>query len=270
MCNEKFHSYLYRMKLHYRLTGEGKSIILLHGLFGSSDNWQSFARSLSGKGYTVITPDLRNHGLSPHSGNFTIKEMANDLYELMNDLRLTSAVILGHSLGGKTAMQFAFEYPQLVDGLIVVDISPRKYEVQHHNVINALKLVDTASLKSRAEAEAILFSQLKDQGVVQWLMKSLYRKEKNSFDWRFNLEVISQQIENTAEEITTSEPFKKPVLFVKGEKSDYITTTDETLIHQLFENVEIKTAPLAGHWVQAENPAWLLTETTEFLLKLSN
>ncbi len=253
------------MKLHFREIGTGQPVIILHGLFGSSDNWQTFGKNIAEKGYRVVLVDLRNHGLSPHAEAFTFEEMANDVKELINGENLADVVLMGHSLGGKTAMEFAKLFPEKLNGLIVVDIAPRRYAVHHRQILDTLLQVDTNSLKSRSEAEELLKKGITDIGSRQFLLKNLYWKEKDRLDWRFNLKVINDKIENVGGQITYSLPFSKPTLFIKGEKSDYIKYDDEREIFEIFTNVEIKTAPGAGHWVHADNPEWMLVVVEEFL-----
>lgn len=253
------------MKLHTRILGEGTPVVILHGLFGSSDNWQTFGRKLSEHGCKVIMADLRNHGLSPHSDEMNFSVLADDVKELFDDENLSSAYIIGHSLGGKTAMQFAFNNPERVSGLIVVDIAPRHYAVHHRQILDSLLSVDLSSIKSRNEAEEILAKGIDEPSVVQFLMKGLYRKEKDQFAWRYNLDTINKQIENVGAAVYPSVPFDKTTLFVKGEKSNYISYEDEKEIFEHFTNVEIKTAPGAGHWVHAENPEFLFLEVVRLL-----
>ncbi len=253
------------MKLHFREIGSGVPIIILHGLFGSSDNWQTFGKHLTEKGFKVVMVDLRNHGLSPHDDEFNFEAMALDVKELIDAENFTDAIIMGHSLGGKTAMEFAKLFPEKLSGLIVVDIAPRRYAVHHKQILDTLLQVDTKTLAARSEAEEILNTGISDLGTRQFLLKNLYWKEKHQLDWRFNLKVINEKIENVGERITFDHTFSKPSLFIRGEKSDYISYDDEREIFEMFADVEIKTAPGAGHWVHADNPAWLLEEVVSFL-----
>jgi len=252
------------MKLYKRILGEGKPIVILHGLFGSSDNWQTFGRKLSEQGFRVILADLRNHGQSPHSDEMNFKVMAEDIKELLDDEGLPSAFLAGHSLGGKTAMKFAFMYPEMISKLVVIDIAPRAYPVHHQGIIESLQKVDTNSLKTRAEAESQLAIGIEDSSTQQFLLKNLYRKEKDLFAWRFNLDAIKKQIENVGEATYPSSPFDKPTLFIRGEKSIYINYDDEREIYDHFLNVVVKAAPTSGHWVHADNPEWLLGEFLNF------
>jgi esterase len=256
------------MKLNFRKVGEGKPVVILHGLFGSSDNWQTFGKQLAGSGYAVYMVDLRNHGLSPHDVALNYSVLAEDVHELFLSEHLQAAVLIGHSLGGKTAMTFSFQHPESVKGLVVVDIAPRQYPIQHRYVLDALLSVDLNTVKSRQEVEAQLSKHLNETSVIQFMMKNLYWKEKDRLNWRFNLEAINSQIESVGKATKPENHFSKPTLFIKGEKSDYITYDDEREIFELFENVEVKSAPGAGHWVHAENPSFLLEVVRTFILKI--
>lgn len=253
------------MKLHHRIIGTGKSIIILHGLFGSSDNWQTFAKALAGAGYEVMLVDLRNHGLSPHADEFNFTIMASDVKELMDSENFDQTILMGHSLGGKVAMKFAELYSEKISKLIVVDIAPRFYEVHHRQILDTLLQVDTTQSTTRPAVEEILKSGIEDFATRQFLMKNLYWKEKDRLDWRFNLKVINEKIGAVGEEISYTFPFTKPTMFVKGEKSNYISTKDETAIMKMYSNVQIKTAPGSGHWVHADNAEWLLSTVLEFV-----
>ncbi len=261
-------NYLCGMKLHFRKIGEGEPVIILHGLFGSSDNWQTFSKQLAATGFAVYLVDLRNHGQSPHDAEFNYTALAGDIDELMRDEHLENAVIIGHSLGGKTAMAFSFQHPEKVKGLVVIDIAPKQYPVHHRGILDALLSVDVNRITSRQDAEDILKRQIHETATLQFLLKNLYWKTKDSLDWRFNLEVINNEISNVGSETLPSSPFEKPTLFIKGEKSDYISFDDEKEIFELFKKVEVKTAPGAGHWVHAENPEWLLDSLVKFIAEI--
>lgn len=253
------------MKLNHRTIGTGKPVLILHGLFGSSDNWQSFGKQLAEKGFQAVLIDLRNHGLSPHDNEFTFGVMAADVRELIDTEGLSDCIVMGHSLGGKTAMKMAELYPELLSALIVVDIAPRRYEVHHRQILDSLLSVDLSKVKTRSEAEEILTKGIPDFGTKQFLLKNLYWKEKDQLAWRFNLKILNEKIENVGESIKFVPPFSKPALFIKGQRSNYIGYEDEREIFELFSKVEIKTAPDAGHWVHADNPTWLLEVVVNFL-----
>lgn len=252
------------MELHYRTMGEGQPIIILHGVFGTSDNWQTFAKQLSDS-YQIFLLDQRNHGLSPHSDTFDYHVMAEDLREFIERHELKNPVILGHSMGGKVAMFFAVSHPNLFEKMIVVDIAPRHYPVHHQKILEALGAVKIDQVSSRKEAEDQMKPYIADFGIRQFLLKNLKREDNDSFGWKLNLSVIRDNIERIGEAVDDSRPVDKPVLFVGGEKSDYIRDEDHALISKIFPQARIKTIPGAGHWVHAEQPKLLLEEVKGFL-----
>lgn len=241
------------MKLHYRDLGQGTPFVILHGLFGLSDNWQTLAKYFSQK-YHVYLPDLRNHGRSPHSAEFGYDLMVQDLQEFIAEHQLQNPVVMGHSMGGKVAMNFALSYPEQVSKLIAVDIAPRPYPVHHQDIIDGLNTVDITSMTSRTEAELALAPYIPEAEVRLFLLKNLYRREDNSFGWRMNLAAIERNIEEVGRETTSDTPFNKPTLFIKGANSRYIQEKDTDAIQQFFPQAQIETIADAGHWVHAEAP----------------
>ncbi|HNR18975.1 MAG TPA: alpha/beta fold hydrolase [Bacteroidia bacterium] len=252
------------MKLFFRKYGEGKPIVILHGLFGLSDNWQSFAKQLEQNNFSVYAVDLRNHGSSPHHKEFNYNVLATDVFELLEAEQIENPILMGHSLGGKTAMRFALNYPEKISSLIVVDIAPRYYTPHHQQILEGLSTVDVNLIKSRGEAEKILSEKIPEPGTRQFLLKNLYWKNKERLDWKFSLRFIADGIENVGEEITSGKTFDKPTLFIAGEKSKYINASDAVDITKLFPQSELTIAPNAGHWVHADNPVWLLNKVLEF------
>ncbi len=251
------------MKLNFRQAGEGRPLIILHGLFGSGDNWVTVTKPLA-ENFQVFVLDQRNHGRSPHSAEHSYPSMTADLVEFIEGYNLDSPFVLGHSMGGKTAIQLALTHPDLVSKLIVVDISPRYYTPHHQDVIAGLSAVDLVNLKSREQAEAAMLPHLPEVGVRQFLLKNLYRTESGGFDWRMNLKDIIKNIENIGTE-NTGRPFNKPTLFLRGEKSRYIQEDDRVIISSLFSNSKIETIAGAGHWVQAEKPKEFVESVIHFL-----
>ena len=256
------------MQLFSRQFGAGPPVIILHGLFGSSDNWQTFGKKLSEQGYQVHALDLRNHGQSPHDPEFDYASLAGDVEGYIRYHHLQLPVVLGHSLGGKTTLRLALQHPALLAGMVIVDIAPRYYPVHHRSILDALHSVDFNTIRSRTDAEKILSAYIKEPAVLQFLMKNLWWKDKDQLAWRFNLEAISHNIENVGEAVYPDGFFHLPSLFVRGEKSNYISDADELEILDNFHGSEVKTAPGAGHWVHAENPSWLMDEVLTFLKKL--
>lgn len=257
------------MKLYHRELGQGEPLIILHGLFGSSDNWMSIAKELE-EHYKIYLVDQRNHGQSPHSDEFSYEAMAEDLNDFIEEHGIKNPSILGHSMGGKTAMKFAITHTDKWEKLIVVDMAPRAYPVHHSTILDGLKSIDVENLKSRGEADKQLAKSIKDVGTRQFLLKNLARKDEGGFEWKINLPVIDKNIEAMGEGIENRLAIEKDVLFIRGEKSDYIQDKDNILIVQLFPNSEVKTVKNAGHWVHAEQPEALLKMVTEFLQSTHN
>jgi len=247
------------MKLHFRKVGEGKPLLILHGLFGSADNWNTLAKKFS-EDYLVYAIDLRNHGLSPHSSDWNYEIMASDVLELINGEGLTKVNIIGHSMGGKVAMNLAFRKPELIENLIVVDIAPRYYPPHHQEVIEAILAVDLKNALSRKDAELSLREKIGNEAVVQFLLKNLYwqdMQDKKVLAWRMNIDVIANKIEEVGQENILQEAENTgniKTTFIKGELSNYINPSDETLIKEIFKSVNIIEIKNAGHWVQAEKP----------------
>lgn len=252
------------MKLHHRDLGQGTPFVILHGLFGLLDNWQTLAKYWSQQ-YHVYLVDLRNHGRSPHSTDFNYDLMVEDLAEFLTEHQLENPVIMGHSMGGKVAMNFALRYPEKVSKLIIVDIAPRPYPVHHQDIINGLNAINISNITSRTEAETALAPYIPEAETRLFLLKNLYRREDNSFGWRMNLAAIEHNIEEVGQETTSDVSFTKPTLFIKGEKSRYIQDKDIPAIQNLFPQVKIETVPNAGHWVHAEAPEKFYQLVVDFI-----
>ena len=241
------------MKLHANVLGEGAPLLILHGFLGMSDNWKTLGREFSEAGFEVHLIDQRNHGRSPHSDEFNYLVLAKDIKEYIDTHSLQKCVLLGHSMGGKTAMTAACLFPHVVEKLIVVDISPRYYAPHHQEILNGLSAVNEANLSSRGEAEELLAEYVKEPDVRLFLLKNLYWKSKGKLALRLNLEALIENIEVVGAALADDAVFNKPTLFVKGEKSTYIREEDRPLIKKHFPSSEIISIPRAGHWVHAEN-----------------
>ena len=253
------------MKLHFKKLGQGKPILILHGLFGFSDNWHTIGKELSHT-YQVFLLDARNHGRSPHIDSIDYPSMVEDIYEFLTDIQLREVILLGHSMGGKTAMNFALEYPHRVEKLIVVDISPRSYPVMHKDILEGLLSIKVNTIRSRSEADKQLSAHVPHKNIRQFLLKNLFRSEKGEYAWRLNLDSINKHIKNLGSGIGSQDKkYEKPVLFLKGENSQYIGEEDRELIPALFPSARIVTIPHASHWLHYENPGALLTEIKLFL-----
>lgn len=243
------------MELAYREYGTGQPLIILHGLFGQSDNWNTLAKRFAEKGFHVFTLDQRNHGLSPHSNEWDYQVMANDLNEFIKFHNLENPILLGHSMGGKTVMFYEMLYPGIADKIIVADMAPRAYAAHHDDVLKALNAVDFSDINTRKEAEAVLSQYISDFGTKQFLLKNIYWKEDASkqMDWRFNLKTITEKYDNVGVEVPAGSS-ETPTLFIRGEKSNYITASDEKDIADRFKHYTIETIANSGHWVHAEQP----------------
>ncbi|MFN4762468.1 alpha/beta fold hydrolase [Gillisia sp. Q332] len=251
--------------LHSTILGEGKPLLILHGFLGMGDNWKTLGNKFAEAGFQVHLLDLRNHGRSPHSGEMNYEVMAQDINEYCTRYSLKNIGLLGHSMGGKVAMQAAGTFPDLVEKLIIVDISPKYYAPHHKQIMEGLATLKEAKLTSRSEAEKLLESFIKDDGTRLFLLKNLYWKTKGKLALRLNLEVLNDKIEEVGKALPSKAHFEKPALFIKGEKSGYITKEDENLILHHFPNAEIVSIPGAGHWVHAEKMPEFYSEVMRFM-----
>ena len=240
------------MKLFYRELGQGQPIVIMHGIFGSSDNWLTQAKILSEQ-YRVITLDLRNHGQSPHDPTFDYPAMANDLVEFIREHKLKDAIVVGHSMGGKVAMNFAIANPDLLQKLVVVDISPRPYNLEHYVIIDGLKAIPIDKINSRNDAESALTPFVPEADVRQFLLKNLQRKAEGGFSWKINLPVIDKNLSNIGLDLQYEGKFNKPTLFIRGGRSKYVRDEDWSHIKEVFPQAVLETLD-TGHWVQAEKP----------------
>lgn len=253
------------MQLNYKTFGAGDPLIILHGLFGTLDNWQTVAKQLSDT-FMVYIIDQRNHGRSPHVDHITYPAMAQDLHEFMESNWIHKAHVLGHSMGGKTAMQLAMDYPEMIDKLLVVDIAPKAYEAGHNAIFEALLSVDLSKVSTRTEADAQLQALVPELGIRQFLLKNLTRdKENGAYKWKMNLPVIYSDYPKIIEGLDTTDVFEGETLFIRGGKSDYILPEDEVEIKTYFPEAKIETIEQAGHWVHAEAPKDLLDLVRQFL-----
>lgn len=262
------------MELFYRKTGNGAPLVILHGLYGSSDNWMSIARLLEDR-YTVYMVDHRNHGSSPHMTSHTYSDMVQDLLEFVTQLHLEDIVLLGHSMGGKVAMLFSLEYPKLVSKLIVVDIAPKNYTnasnfgqetTNHQFILASLSSLHPEDYTSRKDMDNALKSTLSSSTLRAFLLKNIKRTDDGKFAWRLNLPVLSESIDQIMDGFSVKrESSDVPALFVKGQHSTYIQTDDQFFINNLFPASQLVTLPNTGHWVHAEQPRLLVNTITYFL-----
>jgi pimeloyl-ACP methyl ester carboxylesterase len=254
------------MKLFFREFGEGMPVIILHGLFGQSDNWVTVGRRIADQ-FHVFIPDQRNHGQSPHTSIHSFPAMADDLAEFIEDHQIENPVLIGHSMGGKVAMTYALENPGKVRKLVIVDISPRKYpeRVTHTEVITQMLSIDLEKITTRTEVEKILESRITDTRVRMFILKNLYYKLPGKLAWRLNLETINQSMDLLFDGIQSESKYNGPTLFIRGGKSDYVLDSDIPLITGLFPEAVIKTISGASHWIHADAPEELCFLLSSFL-----
>ena len=246
------------MELFYRKYGEegAQPLIILHGLFGLSDNWVTFARRIAMEGFEVFVIDQRNHGRSPHSGIFNYLALTDDLFDFIDEHEIENPILLGHSMGGKVAMRFALENPDFIKKIVVVDISLKAYppRKQHKQIIEAMHAIDLSQVKNRREIEERLTPLISELRIRQFVMKNIYRNEQNQFEWRPHLEGIENNIDDLFDGIELHKTFDKPSLFIKGGASDYIVQEDFDAIRTNFPHAEIITIADTSHWVHVEAP----------------
>lgn len=262
--------------MHYQVIGEGETVILIHGLFGSLDNLQNLAKSLQHK-YQVIMIDLPNHGLSHHQATMQYDDLASQVTDLISELNLSSVHCIGHSMGGKVAMATALTYPQLITSLIVVDIAPVSYEPSHLSVFSALHAIKLEDIQNRQQALSVLLDHKIEPNTANFLLKNLIRCQSNEptlFKWKMNLDGLYQSYLNIIDwpyhqngvlDIQLFSEYTKPTLFIKGENSDYILPSYQNEIVTQFPQAQFSTIPNSGHWVHAENPLLFNQQVNNFL-----
>lgn len=253
------------MKLQHRIIGEGKPLIILHGLFGSSDNWQTHAKRFSDY-FQVILVDQRNHGHTDWSDEFDYDILAEDLHELITDLGLEKVNLLGHSMGGKTVMRYAQLYPDTIEKMIVVDMGIKGYPPHHQEILKGIAALNATPMDSRSAAEEVLLPFVPENGTRQFLMKNLYWIEKGKLAWRMNVEVLEREMQNILKAISDEEVFVQ-TLFIRGGMSKYIIDEDIPEIEDRFPDSSFLTIENAGHWVHAEQPEEFMNAVLEFLLR---
>jgi esterase len=253
------------MKLFYRKYGSGPDLIILHGLFGSSDNWVSIAKKISGN-FTIYIPDQRNHGNSPHDERHDYESMSDDLIELVNDLGLKKIFLAGHSMGGKTAMLFSSQWSDIIEGMLIADISPFSDEkrkaagrIENSSILKSMLKIDLSKAISRKEVEQSLAQDINSEKVRELIMKNLRRNSENNFEWKLNVPALLNNLENIVEGVRFQTGSNQqitgfPVVFLKGENSNYIRLGEFADITRIFPAAEFKTIKNAGHWIQADDP----------------
>lgn len=253
------------MELYSNILGKGKPFIFLHGFLGMGDNWKTLGTKFSELGYEVHLIDQRNHGRSFHSNDFSYEAMVKDLKSYIDEHQLKDIILLGHSMGGKTAMLFAVEFPELVHKLIVADISPRYYPTHHDAILKGLASLDFDVIKGRSEADEALKRYVSDVGIRQFLLKNLYWETKGKLALRLNLEALMENVNEVGEALPMHTKFEKDTLFLRGDRSEYIELADEDIIKIHFPKARIETIANAGHWLHAENPSDFFDKVYEFI-----
>lgn len=253
------------MILHSNILGQGKPFIFLHGFLGMGDNWKTLGSKFSELGYETHLIDQRNHGRSFHSDALNYDLMVEDLKAYIDKYQLKEVILLGHSMGGKTAMLFAVEFPELVEKLIIADISPRYYPAHHEDILKGLSALDFDILKSRGEADSQLKSYIPDLGTRQFLLKNLYWETKEKLALRLNLKALKENVNEVGEALPVHSKFEKDTLFLRGDRSEYISMQDENIIKTHFPKATIETISNAGHWLHAENPKEFFEAVKQFL-----
>lgn len=251
------------MELHYKVYGEGEPVVILHGLFGMLDNWQSFAKSLA-EHYMVYVVDQRDHGRSPHTTAFDYGLLADDIKGFCDLQWIYKARFIGHSMGGKTLLELSKHYPDLIDQMVIVDMGTKQYPGGHESIISALQSVPLASMDSRSEAADILATQIDSRGVIQFLLKNLTRRKDGTYAWKMNLDLLAAEYSNVLSAIEYQHPVMVDTLWVRGGKSAYIVDSDIEGLLATYPQSRLETVADAGHWVHAERPMELLELVTDF------
>lgn len=251
--------------LHSKIEGQGKPLLILHGFLGMLDNWKTLGSQYAEAGFEVHLIDQRNHGQSFWSEDFNYDVLADDLLRYIDHHDLQKGMVLGHSMGGKTAMQFACDHPERTEKLLVADIGPKYYPPHHQPIIDGLNALGPDAFTSRSNADAALKKHISDLGTRQFLLKNLYWIEKGKLAFRFNLGVLSEKMEEIGENITASDTYHGPTLFLRGDRSEYIASDELSDFKKHFPKAEIETIENAGHWLHAENPEQFFKKSIKFL-----
>ena len=251
--------------LHSNIIGEGQPFVILHGFLGMSDNWKTLGRQFSEQGFELHMIDQRNHGRSFWSDAFNYEILAEDLKHYCDAHQLKDIILLGHSMGGKTAMLFATEYPDIVSKLVIADISPRFYPIHHDAILEGLSILNFDTIKSRGQADTILSNYVSDFGTRQFLLKNLYWIEKGKLALRINLDVLKNEVAEIGEALPSYSRFEKDTLFLRGDRSEYIGVDDERLIINHFPKAKIGNISNSGHWLHAENPKDFFEAVMQFV-----
>jgi len=257
--------YFCAMQLNYKSFGHGPALIILHGLFGSLDNWQTLAKQYANH-FSVFILDQRNHGKSPHTdAPFTYASLSEDLLEFMDQQGIYSANFIGHSMGGKVVMQFAADHEGRVERMVIADMATRAYKPHHEQVLEALRSFPFSEITTRQAAEDWLTPRITDWGTRQFILKNLERSPKGGFEWKFNFSVLDRDYSHILAGVEATFPIHKPILFLRGGNSEYVLDSYFDEIRQIFPEAEFDTIPGSGHWLHADNPEVFFAKTIAFL-----
>ncbi len=251
--------------LHSKIIGQGKPLLILHGLLGMGDNWITLGRQYAERGFEVHLVDQRNHGKSFHDEDMSYEDLTEDLYHYVQAHEIEQFDLIGHSMGGKTAMFFALQYPELLHKIIIVDIAPKAYLPHHHFIFDTIKKIDLNKFSSRQQIEEFVMQYINSPAIVKFILKNLARDENKAFVWKANMSVLSESLEEIGEALPPMQVSRVPALFVKAVNSPYILPKDFSLIRAHFPNADIVTISQSGHWVHAEKPVVFFEKTLNFL-----
>lgn len=251
--------------IHANRFGKGKDLVIIHGFLGMGDNWKSLGKKWADNGFCVHLLDMRNHGRSFHDDEFNYQVMTDDVINYLIHQKVDSCCIIGHSMGGKVAMQLSTEKPGIIEKLVVVDIAPKFYARHHDYILEGLAILENNQLESRSKADELLSEKINEKGIRQFLLKNLFRDENNRLILRLNLKAISKNLDEIGKGLPDNAQFSGSTLFIRGEKSTYIKTTDQKIIQNHFPNAGLKTIKNAGHWVHAEQPTVFFKAVNDYL-----
>ncbi len=251
--------------IHANRFGKGKDLVIIHGFLGMGDNWKSLGKKWADNGFCVHLLDMRNHGRSFHDDEFNYQVMTEDVINYLIDQKVDNCCIIGHSMGGKVAMQLSIEKPGIIEKLVVVDIAPKFYARHHDYILEGLAILEHNQLESRSKADELLSEKINEKGIRQFLLKNLFRDENNRLILRLNLKAISKNLDEIGKGLPDNAQFSGSTLFIRGEKSTYIKTTDQKIIQNHFPNAGLKTIENAGHWVHAEQPTVFFKAVNDYL-----
>jgi len=251
--------------IHANRFGKGENLVIIHGFLGMGDNWKSLGKKWADLGFCVHLLDMRNHGRSFHDDEFNYKVMTQDVINYLTNQRVDSCCIIGHSMGGKVAMQLAMEKPEIIEKLVVVDIAPKYYPKHHDYILDGLALLEENQLESRKKADELLSEKIDEKGIRQFLLKNLFRDKDNRLILRLNLKAIRKNLDEIGRGLPENAQYLGSILFIKGQKSTYIEKADEKIIQHHFPNADLVTIENAGHWVHAEQPTAFFKTVNEYL-----